>query len=200
MLAPFVTSSRAQRIYLSEAISHLRSKQIALRSNIFRGVAQLAARAVWATTPKRRRWRMQRGVVGAAVEMARRSKAQSHFGHRKRERRSAAGGGCSEALLAQRSKWRAAPRRKAISGTARGRAKQAVRRSRSLHFFYNFIFRGVAQLVARLLWEQDAGCSSHLTPTRKGSDPRDRSPSFVDISPSGWYAVGEERRVDHDRL
>ena len=25
--------------------------------------------------------------------------------------------------------------------------------------------RGVAQLVARLLWEQDAGCSSHLTPT-----------------------------------
>ena len=28
------------------------------------------------------------------------------------------------------------------------------------------IFRGVAQLVARLLWEQDAGCSSHLTPTR----------------------------------
>ena len=29
------------------------------------------------------------------------------------------------------------------------------------------IFRGVAQLVARLLWEQDAGCSSHLTPTIK---------------------------------
>ncbi len=26
--------------------------------------------------------------------------------------------------------------------------------------------RGVAQLVARLLWEQDAGCSSHLTPTK----------------------------------
>ncbi|MBR3095274.1 MAG: hypothetical protein IKH12_06775, partial [Clostridia bacterium] len=72
-MAPFVTSSRAQRIYLSEAISHLRSKQFALRSNIVRGVAQLAARAVWATTPKRRRWRMQRGVVGAAVEMARRS-------------------------------------------------------------------------------------------------------------------------------
>ena len=30
---------------------------------------------------------------------------------------------------------------------------------------YN-IYRGVAQLVARLLWEQDAGCSSHLTPTK----------------------------------
>ena len=30
----------------------------------------------------------------------------------------------------------------------------------------NQIYRGVAQLVARLLWEQDAGCSSHLTPTK----------------------------------
>ena len=28
-------------------------------------------------------------------------------------------------------------------------------------------YRGVAQLVARLLWEQDAGCSSHLTPTMR---------------------------------
>ena len=27
-------------------------------------------------------------------------------------------------------------------------------------------YRGVAQLVARLLWEQDAGCSNHLTPTK----------------------------------
>ena len=27
--------------------------------------------------------------------------------------------------------------------------------------------RGVAQLVARLLWEQDAGCSNHLAPTIK---------------------------------
>ena len=25
--------------------------------------------------------------------------------------------------------------------------------------------RGVAQLVARMLWEHDVGCSSHLTPT-----------------------------------
>ena len=29
--------------------------------------------------------------------------------------------------------------------------------------------RGVAQLVARLLWEQDAGCSSHLTPTKNAA-------------------------------
>ncbi len=33
--------------------------------------------------------------------------------------------------------------------------------------------RGVAQLVARLLWEQDAGCSSHLTPT-SGVPPQSR--------------------------
>ena len=44
----------------------------------------MVARLLWATAPKRRRWRMQRGVVGAAVEMARRSKAHSHFGNRKR--------------------------------------------------------------------------------------------------------------------
>ena len=31
------------------------------------------------------------------------------------------------------------------------------------------IYRGVAQLVARLLWEQDAGCSSHLTPTKNAA-------------------------------
>ena len=29
------------------------------------------------------------------------------------------------------------------------------------------VFRGVAQLVARLLWEQDAGGSSPFTPTIK---------------------------------
>ena len=27
------------------------------------------------------------------------------------------------------------------------------------------LYRGVAQLVARMLWEHDVGCSSHLTPT-----------------------------------
>ena len=30
----------------------------------------------------------------------------------------------------------------------------------------NQIYRGVAQLVARLLWEQDAGGSSPFTPTK----------------------------------
>ena len=56
---------------------------------------------------------------------------------------------------------------KKILGTARGRAKQAGTGLKSLTFMLNWIFRGVAQLVARLLWEQDAGCSSHLTPTIK---------------------------------
>ena len=37
------------------------------------------------------------------------------------------------------------------------------------------LYRGVAQLVARLLWEQDAGCSSHLAPTIKiAVEPLDR--------------------------
>ena len=30
-----------------------------------------------------------------------------------------------------------------------------------------YTYRGVAQLVARLLWEQDVGSSSLFTPTRK---------------------------------
>ena len=30
------------------------------------------------------------------------------------------------------------------------------------------LLRGVAQLVARLLWEQDVGSSSLFTPTNKG--------------------------------
>ncbi len=35
---------------------------------------------------------------------------------------------------------------------------------------FNLIFRGVAQLVARLLWEQDAAGSSPVTPTSR--EPR----------------------------
>ncbi|MBQ7597253.1 MAG: hypothetical protein IJU56_01575, partial [Clostridia bacterium] len=38
------------------------------------------ARACRASPPKRRRWRMQRGGDGAAVEIARRSKAQAISG------------------------------------------------------------------------------------------------------------------------
>ena len=30
-------------------------------------------------------------------------------------------------------------------------------------------------MVARLLWEQDAGCSSHLTPTKRKSPPPGRA-------------------------
>ncbi len=33
----------------------------------------------------------------------------------------------------------------------------------------NQIYRGVAQLVARLLWEQDAGGSSPFTPTKNAA-------------------------------
>ena len=47
-------------------------------------------------------------------------------------------------------------------GEQSSRRTQADRNSLS----FNIVsYRGVAQLVARLLWEQDAGCSSHLTPT-----------------------------------
>ena len=84
------------------------------------------------------------------------------------QHRSAAGGGCSEVLLAQRSKSFAAPRRK------RFRAPQEGEQSSASFFVLITIhepltieYRGVAQLVARLLWEQDAGCSSHLTPTKR---------------------------------
>ena len=110
------------------------------------GCSSAPSALLWATTPKRRRWRMQRGGDGAAVEIARRSKAQAISGtargqaspsaSAKKEkapsgafffftgktlyprharaghhRRSAAGGWCSEAVMAQRSKLRAAPRR-----------------------------------------------------------------------------------------
>ncbi len=37
--------------------------------------------------------------------------------------------------------------------------------------FLFYLFRGVAQLVARLLWEQDAAGSSPVTPTKKTGRP-----------------------------
>ncbi len=52
--------------------------------------------------------------------------------------------------------------------------------------------RGVAQLVARLLWEQDAGCSSHLTPT-SGVPPRSRPtrPSALPVE-GRWSVPGDK--------
>ena len=83
-------------------------------------------------------------------------------------RRSAAGGGCSEVLLAQRSKSFAAPRRKRFRAPQEGEQSSAnIFVLITNHFSLTTEYRGVAQLVARLLWEQDAGCSSHLTPTKK---------------------------------
>ena len=50
-----------------------------------------------------------------------------------------------------------------MSGTARGRAKQ----NRAFFMFrFTILFRGVAQLVGRLLWEQDAAGSSPVTSTK----------------------------------
>ena len=43
----------------------------------------------------------------------------------------------------------------------------------------NQIYRGVAQLVARLLWEQDAGGSSPFTPTKILTESRVYSPLSV---------------------
>ena len=84
------------------------------------------------------------------------------------QHRSAAGGGCSEVLLAQRSKLRAAPRRKRFRAPQEGEQSSAnIFVLITNHFSLTTEYRGVAQLVARLLWEQDAGCSSHLTPTKK---------------------------------
>ena len=42
----------------------------------------------------------------------------------------------------------------------------------------NQIYRGVAQLVARLLWEQDAGSSSLPTPTKDISSAKGEDMSF----------------------
>ncbi len=84
------------------------------------------------------------------------------------QHRSAAGGGYSEVLLAQRSKSFAAPRRKRFRAPQEGEQSSAnIFVLITNHFSLTTEYRGVAQLVARLLWEQDAGCSSHLTPTRK---------------------------------
>ena len=50
--------------------------------------------------------------------------------------------------------------RKEIPGTARGRAKQGnFERDKKIEY------RGVAQMVARLLWEQDAAGSNPVTST-----------------------------------
>ena len=59
------------------------------------------------------------------------------------------------------------------AGTARGRPKQSARKSR-----INTIntktkeYRGVAQLVARLLWEQDVAGSNPVTSTRRKASTR----------------------------
>ena len=57
----------------------------------------------------------------------------------------------------------------AISGTAKGGvAEDALASCEKTNKKQN-ILRGVAQLVARLLWEQDAAGSSPVTPTKKDS-------------------------------
>ena len=130
------------------------------------GCSAVGSALLWATTPKRRRWRIQRGVVGAAVEIVRRSKAKTISGTARGQHRSAAGGGCSEVLLAQQSKLRAAPRRWQFRAPQEGEQSSAnIFVLITNHEPLKTEYRGVAQLVARLLWEQDAGCSSHLTPT-----------------------------------
>ena len=59
------------------------------------------------------------------------------------------------------------------AGTARGRPKQSARKSRinTINTKTNE-YRGVAQLVARLLWEQDVAGSNPVTSTRgKAREP-----------------------------
>ena len=71
---------------------------------------------------------------------------------------SAAGGGFSEDFAAQRSKFQRLLSHE-ILGTARGSAPALKLQSKTQ-------YRGVAQLVARLLWEQDAAGSSPVTSTK----------------------------------
>ena len=67
-------------------------------------------------------------------------------------------GGYSEDFAAPRSKFsRLLPKK--ILGTARGSAPALI-------LFWKAEYRGVAQLVARLLWEQDAAGSSPVTSTK----------------------------------
>ena len=57
-----------------------------------------------------------------------------------------------------------------MSGTASGGVAEDVAKAFLLISANNliiYLFRGVAQLVARLLWEQDAAGSSPVTPTKK---------------------------------
>ena len=36
----------------------------------------------------------------------------------------------------------------------------------SIYYLFSPVIRGMAQLVARLFWEQEAMCSSHIFPSR----------------------------------
>ncbi len=57
-----------------------------------------------------------------------------------------------------------------------GRAKQF---SLIASVIFNLIFRGVAQLVARVLWEHDAAGSNPVTPTKKALGNQSQSLFFV---------------------
>ena len=115
--------------------------------------------------PKRRRWRVQRGGDGAAVEIVRRSKPKTISGTARGVAKQRAAEAPPVAGAARRG-WRSGRNCAPLQGAGNfGHRKRATKAN---PFTDNFIsHRGVAQLVARLLWEQDAGCSSHLTPTIK---------------------------------
>ena len=62
----------------------------------------------------------------------------------------------------------------AILGTARWRRSRGCRSDHpaiSLTKTINLIFRDVAQMVARLLWEQDVAGSNPVIPTKKAKTP-----------------------------
>ncbi len=57
------------------------------------------------------------------------------------------------------------------------------------------LYRGVAQLVARLLWEQDVGSSSLFTPTKNKSKPSGLGLFFIITKDSNPDTLNTNRRL-----
>ncbi len=117
-------SIKLSYIYLTISLF---SDIITMLKIIYRGVAQLVARLLWAKST------------------------------------TASCGRCRECELAKRSKFCERVASEKFWVPREGEQSKASQIKRKYH-------RGVAQLVARLLWEQDVGSSNLFTPTTKTVD------------------------------